>query len=189
MVFTGGFFWVSGVAEILASHLKNSVTGMNDMKKIRVLFCCMGNICRSPTAHGVFEALVERAGLSHLIEVDSAGTHSYHIGKAPDQRSQRTALSRGFDLSHLRARQALSADFQAFDYILAMDRSNYLDLKAISPPGLESRLHLFLDFAPQLRTREVPDPYYGGGDGFETVFDLVEAAAEGLLRHIRTEHL
>lgn len=156
---------------------------------IRVLFVCMGNICRSPTAHGVFEALVQREGLSERIFVDSAGTHSYHIGKAPDPRSQETAISRGFDLSHLRARQAISEDFEEFDYILAMDRSNYEDLQAISPPGLSDKLYLFLDFAPEVSTNEVPDPYYGGGDGFEKVFDMVEVASEGLLNRIREEHL
>jgi len=148
----------------------------------------MGNICRSPTAHGVFEALVQREGLADRILVDSAGTHSYHIGKAPDPRSQQTAITRGYDLSHLRARQAVREDFHEFDYILAMDRSNYADLLAISPPGLSDKLHLFLDFAPEVAADEVPDPYYGGGDGFARVFDLVEIASEGLLNRIKEEH-
>jgi protein-tyrosine phosphatase len=161
---------------------------MNKRQKIRVLFICMGNICRSPTAHGVFRDLVQRQGLQESIELDSAGTHGYHVGAPPDRRAQQTALARGFDLSDLRARQAVSADFDAFDYLLAMDRDNYMCLKAICPPGEEHKLHLFMDFAPQLSIKEVPDPYYGGDQGFEQVFDMVEAASLGLLSHIRANH-
>ncbi|MES9872192.1 MAG: low molecular weight protein-tyrosine-phosphatase [Candidatus Sedimenticola sp. 6PFRAG7] len=156
---------------------------------VRVLFVCMGNICRSPTAHGVFEALVEREGLSHIITVDSAGTHAYHVGEQPDPRSQSTARSRGFDLSYIRARKAEQSDFQKFDYVLAMDSDNYSNLKAICPQGLGDKLQMFLDFAPDLDVRDVPDPYYGGAGGFERVFDMVEAASEGLLADIRTHHL
>jgi protein-tyrosine phosphatase len=155
------------------------------MKKIAVLFCCMGNICRSPTAHGVFESLVTREGLDDVIEVDSAGTHAYHIGEPPDRRSQETALQRGFDLGALRARRAQARDFHDFDYILAMDRDNYRELEAICPPGMEEKLHLFMDFAPDHPVREVPDPYYGGGRGFDRVFDMVEEAASGLLEEIK----
>lgn len=158
------------------------------MKKVKVLFVCMGNICRSPTAHGVFEALVEREGLSHLIEVDSAGTHAYHVGNPPDQRAQETALQRGLDISSQRARQAKSEDFYVYDYLLAMDRDNYRDLSAICPSGEDHKLKLFLDYAPELKTREVPDPYYGGPRGFEQVFDMVEQAACGLLQEIRQQH-
>jgi protein-tyrosine phosphatase len=158
---------------------------MNEKRKIRVLFCCMGNICRSPTAHGVFEGLVAREGLSDRIEVDSAGTHAYHVGNPPDLRAQETALRRGFDLSAQRARKAMARDFERFDYVLAMDRDNYRELAAICPPGLEGKLNLFMDFAPSHELREVPDPYYGGPQGFERVFDMVEEASLGLLERIR----
>lgn len=146
----------------------------------------MGNICRSPTAHGVFQTLVEREKLSHLIEVDSAGTHAYHVGEPPDQRAQKTALQRGCDLGRQKARRARQEDFHRFDYILAMDQDNYRNLQAIAPAGMEEKLALFLDFAPGLEIREVPDPYYGGRDGFERVFEMVEEAAMGLLQHIRS---
>ena len=158
------------------------------MSKIRVLFCCMGNICRSPMAHGYFEHLVREAGLGERIEVDSAGTHAYHIGEPPDPRAQQTAQRRGVDLSTQRARKALREDFTEFDYVLAMDRDNYTILADLCPTGEEHRLHLFLEFAPQLSEREVPDPYYGGAAGFERVFDMVEAAAQGLLEDIRQRH-
>ncbi|RLJ17862.1 phosphotyrosine protein phosphatase [bacterium endosymbiont of Escarpia laminata] len=156
---------------------------------VKVLFVCMGNICRSPTAQGVFRALVEKEGLAHLIATDSAGTIDFHIGGKPDRRAQQTALNRDVDLSDLRARQAVPEDFEQFDYILAMDRSNYEDLMMLCPPGLEEKLHLFLDFAPHLEVREVPDPYYGGPAGFEKVFDLVEAASIGLLSRIKERNL
>jgi protein-tyrosine phosphatase len=156
---------------------------------VRVLFVCLGNICRSPTAEGVFRHLVTREGLTDRIQIDSAGTAAYHVGNPPDPRSQEAARRRGVDLSMLRARQAVRDDFHAFDYVLAMDRENLDDLRRICPPGHESRLKLFLDFAPQAGRRDVPDPYYGGGQGFETVLDLVEAASHGLLAHIRENHL
>jgi protein-tyrosine phosphatase len=158
-------------------------------KMVRVLFVCMGNICRSPTAQGVFRHLVEQEGLSHLIATDSAGTIDYHAGKAPDRRARETANRRGLDLSDLRARQALPVDFETFDYVIAMDRDNFDDLCHLCPPGFEAKLHLLLDFAPQLPIREVPDPYYGGREGFERVFDMVEAASRGLLARIKAEHL
>jgi protein-tyrosine phosphatase len=158
------------------------------MNKVSVLFVCMGNICRSPTAHGIFRDLVRREGLDHLIGIDSAGTHSYHVGHPPDQRAQATALSRGFDLSDLRARRAESADFEQYDYVLAMDRDNYQDLSMLCPPGLESRLYMFMSFAPERGIEEVPDPYYGGPKGFEDVFDMVTEASQGLLEHIRAKH-
>ncbi|MDJ0808400.1 MAG: low molecular weight protein-tyrosine-phosphatase [Gammaproteobacteria bacterium] len=162
---------------------------MKDYPKVKVLFVCMGNICRSPTAQGVFRDLVEREGLGHLISTDSAGTIDYHIGKAPDRRARETAVKRGLDISDLRARQAITEDFLEFDYVLAMDRDNYADLQAICPVGQEEKLFLFLDFAPQLKQREVPDPYYGGPAGFERVFDMVEAAAAGLLERIKAHSL
>jgi protein-tyrosine phosphatase len=157
---------------------------MNDQRQVKVLFVCMGNICRSPTAHGVFRHLVQEAGLSARIEIDSAGTHGYHVDEPPDARTQETALARGVDISDLRARRAEPEDFLHYDYILAMDQDNYHSLSRICPRGMERKLLLFLDFAPELKRREVPDPYYGGQRGFDQVFDMVEAAAAGLLEHI-----
>lgn len=145
---------------------------------------CMGNICRSPTAHGVFRQLVREAGLAAQIEIDSAGTHGYHADEPPDERAQDTALARGVDISDLRARRAEPEDFIHYDYILAMDQDNYHSLSRICPRGMERKLILLLDFAPELKRREVPDPYYGGQRGFDQVFDMVEAAARGLLDHI-----
>lgn len=151
------------------------------MKNCSVLFVCLGNICRSPTAHGVFEAKVKAKGLEHQILTDSAGTAAYHVGNPPDRRSGAAASVRGYDLSHLRARQAIVEDFYRFDYILAMDNSNFSDLQAIAPQDGKAELRLFLDYATTVATSEVPDPYYGGDDGFGQVLDLVEAASEGLL--------
>ena len=162
---------------------------VNRDMQVKVLFVCMGNICRSPTAHGVFESLVESEGLAHRIDVDSAGTHAYHIGEPPDRRAQLTAKSRGIDLSKQRARQAEPQDFDEFDYVLAMDRDNYQILNDICPPGSENKLYLFMDFADELDIDEVPDPYYGGAQGFERVFDMVDEAARGLLETIRRRHL
>ena len=159
------------------------------MVVIRVLFVCLGNICRSPTAEGVFRARVAREGLSHAIATDSAGTHDYHIGDPPDSRARAAAKRRGVDISDLRGRQATREDFVRFDYVLAMDRSNLRNLSRLCPKGKESRLRLLLDFAPDAGIDEVPDPYYGGADGFERVLDLVEAAADGLLAHILRAHL
>jgi protein-tyrosine phosphatase len=155
---------------------------------IKVLFVCMGNICRSPTAQGVFERLVAEAALVEHIQVDSAGTHAYHIGEPPDARAAEAALRRGVDLSPQKARRVTSADFLEFDYLLAMDRSNYEDLSALCEPAQLSKLHLFLEYAPDLGLHEVPDPYYGGATGFERVLDLIEAAAQGLLADIRQQH-
>ncbi|MDQ7075240.1 MAG: low molecular weight protein-tyrosine-phosphatase [Gammaproteobacteria bacterium] len=159
------------------------------MKNIKVLFVCMGNICRSPTAEGVFTQLVSEAGLSDRFEIDSAGTHSYHIGKKPDKRAQEAALQRGLDLSGLRGREVYKEDFAYFDYILAMDKDNLRDLKLISPKAeFEGKIHLFLDFSEQASESEVPDPYYGGDQGFEHVLDLVQQASVGLLAQIRQQH-
>ena len=162
---------------------------MSDPSAVKVLFVCMGNICRSPTAHGVFRHLVRESGLEALIEIDSAGTHAYHVGEPPDRRARETASSRGIDIGDLRARRAEPEDFHYFDYVLAMDQDNYHSLSRICPPGVESKLALFMDFAPELRRREVPDPYYGGQQGFEQVFDMVEAAARGLLDDISRRRL
>ncbi len=152
---------------------------------IRVLFVCMGNICRSPTAEGVFRTHVERAGLAGHVEVDSAGTHGYHVGAAPDPRAQAAARRRGYDLSTLRARRVTAADFRRFDLILAMDRDNLALLREACPEGEHHRLRLFLEFAREADGDEVPDPYYGGPEDFERVLDLVEQAAAGLIEEIR----
>jgi protein-tyrosine phosphatase len=160
---------------------------MSNNPTISVLFVCMGNICRSPTAHGVFQALVDKHGLGDRISVDSAGTHSYHIGSTPDPRSQHTARSRGVDLSQLRARQFRSEDFLDFDYLIAMDRSNFTQMAAVKPDEARARLDLMLDYSEKYDQKEVPDPYFGD-DGFELVFDMVNEASEGLLRHIREQH-
>ena len=151
----------------------------------RVLFVCMGNICRSPTAEGVFRHLVEQQGLSETIATDSAGTHDYHIGDAPDARSQSAASRRGYDLSALRARQVTREDFSNFDYVLAMDAHNRNLLLQQCPQEYRGRVSLFLEFASGDVPREMPDPYYGGAQGFETVLDLAENAVQGLLNHIK----
>lgn len=158
------------------------------MAKIKVLFVCMGNICRSPTAEGVFARKLQEAGLHELIEVDSAGTHAYHVGEPPDLRAQQTAQRRGIKLDDLRARKAVAKDFDRFDYILAMDRDNLRGLAEICPIGSEHKLQLFLSYAPNLETDEVPDPYYGGPTGFERVLDMIEEAANGLLQDIQLRH-
>ena len=160
---------------------------MSDIKPVSVLFVCMGNICRSPTAHGVFQALVEEHGLANRILVDSAGTHSYHIGSPPDPRSQSTAHGRGVDLSGLRARRFESRDFHDFDYLLAMDNDNLADMLAIRPETARARAELMLNYSQRFRQKEIPDPYFGN-DGFDLVFEMVDDAARGLLRHIRERH-
>ena len=158
---------------------------MSNKENVSVLFVCMGNICRSPTAEGVFRYLVQQEGLNDWITTDSAGTHAYHIGEQPDRRAQQTALSRGINLSDLRARKAIKNDFHEFDYILAMDNDNYLILESLCPPGHEDKLSLFLDFSKEYSETQVPDPYYGGDQGFEHVFDLVDSASRGLLEDIK----
>lgn len=158
------------------------------MKPIKVLMVCLGNICRSPTAEGIFQDRVQKSGLSDVIEVDSAGTSDWHLGKAPDVRSQRAALKRGYDLSDLAGRQVTVQDFDQFDYILAMDDSNLNDLRKLSPPNFKGHLGLFLDFCKTNKCREVPDPYHGGSEGFVEVLDLVEDASDGLLAHIKQHH-
>ena len=159
------------------------------MAKVRILFVCMGNICRSPTAHGVFRSLVQQRNLQASIDIDSAGTHAYHAGEPPDRRAQNTALQRGIDLSDLRARPVSTKDFDAFDYILAMDEDNYAILMSLCPEEAKDKVHLFMSFAPHLQRREVPDPYYGGIKGFENVFDMIDHAAKGLLDDIEHRYL
>lgn len=151
------------------------------MSKTRILLVCMGNICRSPTAEAVLRTQAERAGLTEKLEFDSAGTHNYHIGAPPDERSQMAALRRGYDLSALRARRVNEFDFLHFDLILAMDEDNLSSLRRACPPAQRHKLALLLDYAHNFDEREVPDPYYGGAAGFDHVLDLVEDAAFGLL--------
>lgn len=146
-----------------------------------VLFVCMGNICRSPTAEGVVRKVVAERAPELIVELDSAGTHSYHVGHPPDRRAQTAAAARGVDLSTIRARRVVVEDFTRFDLILAMDLDNLSELAAIRPPEATAQLQLFLDYAPSNGFTEVPDPYYGGANGFEQVLDLVEEAATGLL--------
>ncbi len=157
-------------------------------ENISVLFVCMGNICRSPTAETVFRHYVESAGVSEHILIDSAGTHAYHVGDPPDLRSQRAALQRGYDMSKLRGRQVCREDFRRFDYVLAMDSSNLGILQRLATPDSNAMTRLFLEYARHHAEREVPDPYYGGEDGFEHVLDMVEDAAQGLLEEIRRRH-
>lgn len=159
------------------------MTSEGDQK--RVLFVCLGNICRSPTAHGVFEEMVSRSGLSQSIAVDSAGTGAWHIGDSPDERASAAAAERGYDLSSLRARQVHTDDYLQFDYILAMDTKNLSHLSELAPENYQGHIGLFLDFHPQRPMRDVPDPYYGGDEGFDEVLDLIEAASRGLLHHVR----
>ncbi len=155
------------------------------MCNIKVLFVCMGNICRSPTAQGMFESVVEEADLNGRIAIDSAGTHAYHVGEGPDRRAIQAAAKRGIDLGGQRARRVEEADFTRFDYVLAMDSSNLDDLLSICPKQHRDKVRLFLEFAKNPLQQDVPDPYYGGGQGFERVLDLVEAGSLGLLDDIR----
>jgi len=157
------------------------------MKKYAILMCCMGNICRSPTAEGVLRAKLQAAGLSDRVELDSAGTHDYHVGRAPDARSQRAALQRGYDLSALRARQVDVADFDRFDLVLAMDLANMAGLRRLLPEVGPDKLRLLMSFATRYRVEEVPDPYYGEGDGFERVLDYIEDACDGVIEMLRRQ--
>jgi len=153
---------------------------------MRILFVCLGNICRSPTAEIVFREIVAREAPGLSVEVDSAGTAGYHVGEPPDARTRAAALRRGYDMSALRARIVEPTDFGHFDLILAMDRDNLNVLNRRAPATARGRIRLFLEFAPDADTAEVPDPYYGGPNGFEEVLDLVEAASRGLLEHLRS---
>jgi protein-tyrosine phosphatase len=154
---------------------------------VRVLMVCLGNICRSPTAHAVFQQKIDNAGLSGLIMVDSAGTGDYHIGHKPDQRSRRAAARRGYSLNGLLARQVRPADFTDFDYILAMDENNQRDLMTLCPKTMQHKIKLFMEYADN-NYLAVPDPYYGPNEGFQLVLQLVEEAADALLDHIRKTH-
>jgi protein-tyrosine phosphatase len=155
-----------------------------DGMRCRVLFVCMGNICRSPTAAGVFQKLLHKRKLADRFEVDSAGTHGYHVGEAPDSRTQRAAAARGYDLSDMRARRVTDKDLQSADLVLAMDRMNLDSLLNMSDPEQHQKIRLFMPFAKNFDDDEVPDPYYGLGYGFDVVIDMVEDAAEGLLERL-----
>ncbi len=158
---------------------------MIDVATTRILFVCMGNICRSPTAEGVFRHHVTEAGLDAQIRTDSAGTHAYHTGDPADRRAHAAASRRGFSLEGIRARRVTDEDFKHFDYILAMDELNLVTLKERAPDESSAKVRLFLEFAESLHENEVPDPYYGGSAGFERVLDLVEEASQGLLETLR----
>jgi protein-tyrosine phosphatase len=151
----------------------------------RVLFVCMGNICRSPTAEGVFRKVLAERAPDLEVKIDSAGTHGYHTGAPPDPRACRAAERRGVDLRELRARRVTEQDFERFELVLAMDEQNREFLLEICPVEYRDRVKLLLEFAPHLGRREVPDPYYGGSTGFEHVLDLVEEAAAGLLEYLK----
>jgi protein-tyrosine phosphatase len=153
---------------------------------IRILFLCTGNICRSPTAEGVFRDRVERAGLSERVQIDSAGTEGWHAGDPPDARSMATAAHSGYDLSRQRARQVTAADCAAFDLLIVMDRSHLTALDRLCGRG---RARLLLDFAADGPGGDVPDPYYGAEGGFDRVLGMIESASDGLLAHVRTQHL
>ena len=157
------------------------------MSKTRILFVCLGNICRSPVAEGCFRHLVREQGVEHLVEIASAGTAAWHVGNPPDGRSTETAAQRGIDISQQRANKVKAADFEFFDYLLAMDGENLMNLMRMAPQEHSHKVKLFLDFAPDQPEREVPDPYYGGDQGFEHVLDLVQAASRGLLDEITSQ--
>ena len=156
------------------------------MSKVSVLFVCLGNICRSPTAEAVFRHKVEANNLAQQIEIDSCGTAGYHVGEEPDHRSMKAAAQRGVSMSGLRARQVSHSDFDRFDYILAMDHSNLMELQRMMPTDSRCKLGLFLAYGGS-SVQEVPDPYYGGVDGFDKVLDLVSDASDGLLAHLKYE--
>lgn len=150
-------------------------------ERVGVLFVCTGNICRSPTAEAVFRQLAKAAGVLARVHVDSAGTHDYHVGEAPDERAMAHALKRGYDLKSLRARQVRRADFETFDRIVAMDRGHLLHLQAMAPRDARARVELFLEHSRRWAGGDVPDPYYGGAAGFETVLDMIEEACGRML--------
>ncbi len=156
---------------------------------VRVLFVCMGNICRSPTAEGAFQALLRQQGLGHCVEIDSAGTHAFHVGEPPDLRAQAAARARGIELADLRARRIAPSDFESFDLIVAMDKENHDALLTRCPnPAYREKVRLLMEFDPSASIESVPDPYYGGAIGFERVLDLVEQASIGLLAYLRRKH-
>jgi protein-tyrosine phosphatase len=151
------------------------------MVKHRLLFVCLGNICRSPMAEGVFRRVAEEEGVLHLFAIDSAGMGHWHIGQAPDQRAQAAARARGIDISNQSARQVTRSDFAAFDLLIAMDGANFADLSQLAPKEARHKVRRFLDYAPHVGTKDVPDPFFGGSEGFDQALDLIEEASRGLL--------
>jgi protein-tyrosine phosphatase len=156
--------------------------------KTKVIFICMGNICRSPSAQGVFEKHLTKNGLQENFVIDSAGTHSYHVGGSPDSRSSQVALDRGIDIQNQKARKISQEDCEEFDYIVVMDHANHMNVKMICPKQHQHKIHKIMRFSPSAKYTEVPDPYYGGESGFELVLDLLENASIGLLKHIQLTH-
>ena len=160
-------------------------------RQVSVLFVCLGNICRSPTAHAVFRQLVDDENLNQSIKIDSAGTGDWHIGCPPDRRSSEAAILKGYDLSDLRARLVTREDFYLFDHILVMDKKNFRDVTALAPKDLKAKISLFLNYsliAKESGLTEVPDPYYGGDDGFDKVLSMIEDGSRGLLSSLKNEH-
>lgn len=155
---------------------------------IKVLFVCTGNICRSPTADGVFRKMVRNKGLDDQISVDSCGLSAYHVGELPDPRSREMAETRGIDLTDIRSRKITPGDYHQFDYILAMDDGHLRDMRRQAPSTRQNRIELFLDYHPTMAGQSVPDPYYGGANGFVHVFDMIEEASARLLDHICQKH-
>ena len=170
----------------MTSDVTRSAGASPAARQVKVLFVCLGNICRSPTAEGVFRHLVEQEGLADRVLIDSAGTGEWHVGAPPDARACKAAANRGYDLTKLRARLVTRQDFETFDYVLAMDDENVRALERIAPRELRHKIRLFTAFGSK-RAAGVPDPYGGGPHGFEVVLDLVEDAAQGLLRRVRSE--
>ena len=154
------------------------------MTKHRLLFICLGNICRSPMAEGAFRRVAQEEGLLDRFEIDSAGLGNWHVGQAPDTRAQAAAADRGIDISSQCARQVRSEDFERFDLLLAMDSMNHTELMELAPENAQHKIRYFLDYAPNAATRDVPDPFYGGRAGFDHALDLIEAAARGLLSEL-----
>lgn len=157
---------------------------MSSRAETHILFVCMGNICRSPSAEGFFATALQNSNLRGQVSIDSAGTHGYHSGEAPDSRAIATALNFGVDISHLRARKVSVSDFDVYDLIVAMDRNNYADLQHIRPKGSKADLAMMMQYHPQSQPEDVPDPYYGGMDGFNYMCELLQAATRGLLQNI-----
>jgi len=155
------------------------------MMTYRVLMVCMGNICRSPTAEGVLRHFIKINGLEKIVEVDSAGTHGYHVGEPPDPRTQRAAMARGYDLSQMRARRVAPQDLEYFDLILAMDKSNLSNLRRLATPECQGRIKLLMEYSEDFDDDEVPDPFYGLGHSFDLVLDMIEDAAKGLVKELK----
>ncbi len=172
----------------MSNNIANN-SGTQNNNVVNVLFVCMGNICRSPTAEGVFRKLVEKHSLQHSIAADSAGTYAYHAGEGPDKRARDAAAKRGYDLSMIKARMVEETDFSDFDYVIAMDLENLKNLQKMAGKNSKATVKLFLDYAANTKAKEVPDPYYGNHKGFEKVLDLVEEASAGLLMHIMKNNL